>query len=64
MPGVMDESLVNMIPVKPGDMLAGRYRVERLLGVGGMGLVVAARHVQLDDLVAIKFLLPQALANP
>src|SRR5687767_10806194 len=42
--------------VKPGDVLAGKYRVERVLGAGGMGIVVAARHLQLDQLVALKFL--------
>src|SRR5260221_13900920 len=50
--------------VNEGDVLAGKYRVERILGVGGMGVVVAARHVQLDDKVAIKFLLPEMLGNP
>ena len=47
--------------VRPGDVLAGKYRVERVLGVGGMGVVVAAHHLQLDEKVALKFLLPQAL---
>ncbi len=42
-------------PVKPGDLLAGKYRVDRVLGVGGMGVVVAARHEQLDQIVALKF---------
>jgi hypothetical protein len=28
--------------IKPGDILAGKYRVERTLGAGGMGVVVAA----------------------
>src|SRR5436190_6302130 len=42
--------------VREGDILAGKYRVERVLGVGGMGVVVAARHIDLDDHVAIKFL--------
>ena len=51
-------------PVAPGAILAGRYRVERILGAGGMGVVVAARHVQLESAVAIKFLLPHALSNP
>jgi serine/threonine-protein kinase len=41
-------------------MLAEKWRVERVLGTGGMGVVVAARHVQLDQRVAIKFLLPEA----
>jgi serine/threonine-protein kinase len=51
-------------PVKEGDLLAGKYRVERVLGVGGMGIVVAARHEQLDQPVAIKFVRDDALGNP
>jgi hypothetical protein len=43
-------------PVKSGDILAEKYRVERVLGVGGMGVVVAAHHLELDQRVAIKFL--------
>jgi serine/threonine-protein kinase len=50
-------------PVKEGDLLAGKYRVERVLGVGGMGIVVAARHEQLDQPVAIKFVRDDALGN-
>ena len=50
--------------VSPGDLLAGKYRVERVLGVGGMGVVVAAHHVQLDTKVALKFLRAEALGNP
>jgi len=37
-----------------GDLIAGKYRIERPLGEGGMGVVVLARHEQLDQLVAIK----------
>jgi serine/threonine-protein kinase len=43
---------------KPGDVIAGKYAVERVIGMGGMGVVVAARHVELDEPVAIKMLLP------
>src|SRR4051812_28659530 len=50
-------------PVQPGEILAGKYRVERVLGVGGMGVVVAATHLQLDERVAIKFLVPDALSS-
>ncbi|HET9959746.1 MAG TPA: protein kinase [Polyangiaceae bacterium] len=46
-------------PVAPGDVLAGKYRVERVLGAGGMGVVVAALHLELDERVAVKFLLPE-----
>jgi eukaryotic-like serine/threonine-protein kinase len=51
-------------PVKEGDILAGKYRVEKVLGVGGMGVVVAAMHTELDERVALKFLLPSAAQNP
>jgi eukaryotic-like serine/threonine-protein kinase len=49
--------------VQPGQILLGKYRVERVLGMGGMGVVVAATHVTLEERVAIKFLLPEALGN-
>jgi serine/threonine protein kinase len=49
--------------VNPGDVLAGKFRIERVLGQGGMGVVVAAHHLQLDERVALKFLLPEALGN-
>jgi serine/threonine-protein kinase len=49
--------------VHPGQILLGKYRIERVLGVGGMGVVVAATHVTLEERVAIKFLLPDALKN-
>jgi len=44
-------------PVRPGDILAQKYRVDKVLGVGGMGVVVAATHLQLDQKVALKFML-------
>jgi serine/threonine-protein kinase len=37
-------------------VLAGKYRVERVVGVGGMGVVVAATHLQLEERVALKLL--------
>ena len=51
------------IGVREGDVLVGKYRVERVLGTGGMGIVVAARHLRLEERVAIKFLHPDALSN-
>jgi len=50
-------------PVVEGDLIAGKYRVQRTLGAGGMGVVVAAVHVELNQRVALKFLLPQAAGD-
>ncbi|WP_437622086.1 serine/threonine-protein kinase [Sorangium sp. So ce1151] len=47
-----------------GTLIAGRYRVSRLLAKGAMGAVVAATHVELDELRAIKLLLPATAADP
>ncbi|MCC6645775.1 MAG: serine/threonine protein kinase [Polyangiaceae bacterium] len=49
--------------LSPGAVLSGRFRVERVLGQGGMGVVVAAHHLQLDRRVALKFLLPEAVKS-
>jgi serine/threonine protein kinase len=43
-------------PVQAGDVVAGKYRVERTLGRGGIGIVVAAHHLALDEAVALKFI--------
>ncbi|MBK9267058.1 MAG: protein kinase [Polyangiaceae bacterium] len=51
-------------PIPRGTKLLGKYTVERTLGQGGMGIVVAARHDTLGELVAIKFLLPAGMTNP
>jgi serine/threonine-protein kinase len=50
---------VPLPPVEIGDVIAGKYTVEAIIGEGGMGVVVAARHLELDQRVAIKFLLPE-----
>lgn len=43
-----------------GDLLLDKYKIERIMGIGGMGVVVAAQHIHLKKKVAIKFLLPEA----
>jgi eukaryotic-like serine/threonine-protein kinase len=58
-----DDDLQRATGVRVGDVLVGKYRVEGVLGMGGMGVVIAARHLQLDTKVALKFLLPAVLEN-
>ena len=53
----------DVIPVAD-EVLADKYRIERVLGQGGMGVVVAATHLQLEERVAIKFLLPELAHEP
>jgi len=48
----------------PGVVLAGRFRIERLLGVGGMGVVYRATDQSLDVPVALKLLRPELAARP
>jgi serine/threonine protein kinase len=47
--------------VREGEIIDGKYRVERVLGRGGMGYVVLATHLKLGTRVAIKFLFANLL---
>jgi hypothetical protein len=49
--------------IAAGTILADKFRVERVLGQGNMGVVLLATHLQLDQQVALKFLLPSALSQ-
>ncbi len=49
--------------IRAGDVIGGKYIVERVLGVGGVGIVLAARHTELDEVVAIKFLRAEVQGN-
>jgi serine/threonine-protein kinase len=40
-----------------GEVFAGKYAIEAVVGRGGMGVVLAARHLELDERVAIKLIL-------
>src|SRR5688572_16581210 len=39
-----------------GQVISGRFRVEHVIGIGSMGVVLAAKHLELDERVAIKFI--------
>jgi eukaryotic-like serine/threonine-protein kinase len=51
------------LPVKIGEIVAKKYRIDRSIGAGGMGVVVAAFHLELEQPVAIKFLNGDAAAR-
>ena len=50
--------------IEVGATIAGKYRVERVLGRGGMGYVLQAFHEQLGESVAIKFMVPELACYP
>jgi serine/threonine protein kinase len=47
-----------------GEIFAEKYRIESVLGLGGMGVVLSAMHLHLEERVAIKLLLPAIAQNP
>ncbi len=55
--------MTDTAPLGPGEVLGGKYRIERVIGSGGMGVVVEATHLELETRVAIKFLRPTALQS-
>ncbi|HVV81726.1 MAG TPA: serine/threonine-protein kinase, partial [Kofleriaceae bacterium] len=55
--------MISSTTLEPGVVLLGKYRVDRVLGAGGMGMVLLAHHLQLQRPVAIKVLLPAMVAQ-
>jgi serine/threonine-protein kinase len=48
----------------PGTVLLGKYRIESVLGRGGMGVVLRVTHLQLGEQLAIKVLQPEGATSP
>ncbi|MEX1364885.1 MAG: serine/threonine-protein kinase [Nannocystaceae bacterium] len=58
------ESLHPALRELPGKTIVGRYRVDEVLGLGGMGAVFRGRHLGLERDVAIKVLHPDLTRDP
>ena len=50
--------------LRAGELVAERYRIVRLLGMGGMGVVYQARDIELDVDIALKLLRPELASRP
>jgi len=61
-PLVLEPLSVLPPPARLGETL-GKYRLDRILATGGMGVVVAATHLQLNQPIAIKFMSPLLVEN-
>jgi serine/threonine-protein kinase len=53
----------SVVPVAQGEIIGGKYRVEAVIGIGGMAVVVSATHLGLGTKVAIKLLQPEAVQH-
>ena len=51
------------VDLEIGSIVAGKFRIERILADGGMGLVAAATHLQLEQTVALKFFRGDVIAT-
>ena len=62
--GAVDKTEAAFVLPAPGDLVAGKYRVVRAIGRGGMGVVFAATHELLHQTVALKVLSPDVAEHP
>ncbi len=61
--GPLELAYLNLVKLKPGTVVNGRYRLEKLIGQGGFGIVFEALDETLGSRVAVKFLNPRLTGN-
>jgi tetratricopeptide (TPR) repeat protein len=49
---------------REGDILGGRYEIQKLLGMGGMGAVYKARDMEVERVVGLKVIRPDLAGDP
>ena len=54
----------NLPNLKPGDLVAGRFRIVEMVGSGGFSVVYRARQDEMNRFVALKVLKPRAANDP
>ncbi len=60
---ITDQEYAKTLPIQPGMVISGKYRVEKLIAAGGMGAVLQAHHEVLDQRVALKLMRPELASN-
>jgi serine/threonine-protein kinase len=61
---VCQQDQTALVPSRPGPrLISDKYRLDQLLGRGGMGAVYAGTHLDLERPVAVKLLLPEFTAD-
>ena len=62
-PSPVSEPQPLTLPFAPGDVIAEKYEVVGVLGSGGVAYVISALHLELGEMVALKFLRPESLEH-
>ncbi|MFH2107620.1 MAG: protein kinase [Chrysiogenia bacterium] len=61
--GPQELAYLNLVKLAAGTVINGRYRLERLIGQGGFGIVFSALDLTLNSRLAVKFLNPRLAKN-